>query len=429
MVHCATDGESYGHHSKFGDMALAAALDLIERERVAALTNYGAFLAGNPPAWEVEIQEATSWSCAHGLERWRNDCGCRTRPDTHQRWRAPLRGALDWLREQIDTVFEQRGSELLKDPWAARDEYIDVILDRSPEIANAFIARHQRMALDAADLVDARRLLEMQRNRSLMFTSCGWFFDDVAGIETAQILKYAGHAIELAGSGGAALTGELVERLARARSNDAAVGTGREVYHRSVRKASWAAASAAAAYAAMRAVAPEARPEVGCFIPREDQDTVTVTHGRTGRVRRFRVRVALTDGPRLVGLVTGPDGDNESRVRLADFPERARETVRAALRRRLVARWLRPEQTAPVANGEEPLADVAGRALVQAVEALANGAQVSLVEEAHGLADLLELLGQGVPFDAQTRFARIRDQAGPERAAALAPLGRRLGFA
>jgi hypothetical protein len=295
-------------------------------------------------------------------------------------------------------------------------------------------------------LIRARELLELERDTLRMFTSCGWFFDDVAGIETAQVLKYAARAIELAGSGSSALTAELLEHLARARGNDPAVGTGREVYQRVVRKSAPAPARAAAAYAAVRALAPAARPESGCFMPQEDQgvgetdgdgsgrkgtrrEVVTLRHCRTGRVHRFRVRLEAADGPRLVGVVAGPDGGNEARVPLAEFPERPRELVRAALRRRLVARWLTPEQTARVADGEALLSDVAAQALSQAVAALANGERPGQADEVYGLADLLELLGHGVPFDAQTRFARIRDQASPERAAALAPIRRRLGFA
>jgi len=133
LVHCATDGESYGHHKQFGDMALAAATAQVEAEGFAVLTNYGAFLAKQPPAFEVQIRELTSWSCVHGVERWRSDCGCKTRPDWHQRWRGPLREALDWLRDQIDAFYESHASAFLKNPWEARDAYIDVILDRSPD--------------------------------------------------------------------------------------------------------------------------------------------------------------------------------------------------------------------------------------------------------------------------------------------------------
>ena len=196
LVHCATDGESYGHHKQFGDMALAAAIAQIEADGFATLTNYGAFLTEHAPAFEVQIRERTSWSCPHGVERWRSDCGCRTRTDWHQRWRGPLREALDWLRDQIDAFYETRASAVLKDPWQARDAYIDVILDRSADGLASWLARHRRVLLDAATQVETRQLLEMERHRLLMYTSCGWFFDEISGLEPTQILKYAARALQ-----------------------------------------------------------------------------------------------------------------------------------------------------------------------------------------------------------------------------------------
>jgi hypothetical protein len=238
LVHAATDGESYGHHSRFGEMALAAAVQQIEREGVAELTNYGAFLAGHPPTHEVEIRELTSWSCAHGVERWRADCGCRVRGDTHQRWRGPLREALDWLRDQIDPFYESRAGERLKDCWAARDDYVDVVLGRTPDRVAAFLARHQRTALDAAASVEVRRLLELQRNRLLMYTSCGWFFDELSGLEPVQILKYAAMAMQyLHDLGGPRLEPDFVRRLGAAPTNDRLLPDGAEVYRRYVRPA------------------------------------------------------------------------------------------------------------------------------------------------------------------------------------------------
>jgi hypothetical protein len=235
LVHCATDGESYGHHKRFGEMALAAAVEQIETEGFAKLTNYAAFLAAHPPTHEVQIRQATSWSCAHGVERWRADCGCRVRGDWHQRWRAPLREALDWLRDQIDLFYEGRASAVLKDPWAARDAYIEVVLDREPARLHAFLERHQRAPLDATAQVETRRLLEMQRNRLLMFTSCGWFFDEISGIEPVQILRYGAMALQyLRDLGGAALEPELVRRLEAAPSNVAEYRHGAEVYRRLV---------------------------------------------------------------------------------------------------------------------------------------------------------------------------------------------------
>jgi alpha-amylase/alpha-mannosidase (GH57 family) len=238
LVHCATDGESYGHHKKFGEMALAAAVHQIESEGFAALTNYGAFLAAHPPAWEVQVRPATSWSCVHGVQRWQADCGCRTRADWHQRWRAPLRTALDWLREQIDSFYEARASASLKDPWEARDAYVEILLDRGPERLAAWLARHQRVALDGPAQVETRRLLELQRNRMLMFTSCGWFFDEISALEPVQILKYAAIAIQyLRDLGGGQLEPEFVRRLEAAPSNVAEYHDGGQVYRRLVRPA------------------------------------------------------------------------------------------------------------------------------------------------------------------------------------------------
>jgi alpha-amylase/alpha-mannosidase (GH57 family) len=238
LVHVATDGESYGHHSRFGEMALAAAVRLLESEGDVTFTNYGAFLAAHPPTHEVEIHEATSWSCAHGIERWRSDCGCRMRADWQQRWRAPLRKSLDWLRDEIDPFYESRASAWLKDPWQARDEYVDLVLDRSSERLEAFFARHQRVPLDPAGRLEVRRLLEMQRHRLLMFTSCGWFFDEISAIEPVQILRYAAMSLQyLADLGGPRLEAELVRRLAEAPSNVAAFRDGAGVWTRLVRPA------------------------------------------------------------------------------------------------------------------------------------------------------------------------------------------------
>jgi alpha-amylase/alpha-mannosidase (GH57 family) len=238
LVHVATDGESYGHHSRFGEMALAAAVRQLEAAGDVTLTNYGAFLAAHPPTQEVQIHETTSWSCAHGVERWRSDCGCRIRADWQQRWRAPLRQSLDWLRDEIDLFYESRASAWLKDPWQARDEYVEVVLDRGPERLEAFFARHQRMALDAAGRLEVRRLLEMQRNRLLMYTSCGWFFDELSSIEPVQILRYAAMAVQyLADLGGPRLEEPLVRRLAAAPTNVRAFPDGGVVWNRLIRPA------------------------------------------------------------------------------------------------------------------------------------------------------------------------------------------------
>ena len=202
----------------------------------STLTNYGAFLQAHPPTHQVEILEATSWSCPHGLERWRSDCGCRVgHPHWHQRWRASLREVMDWLRNQLDPFYEARLGKLVKDPWAARDDYIHVILDRSEERKAAFFASHQRAPLDSLREVEALTLLELQRQRLLMYTSCGWFFNEISGLEAVQVLKYAARAMQLAGSlGFSGLEEEFIRRLKAAPSNVPEYGNGGQVYRQLV---------------------------------------------------------------------------------------------------------------------------------------------------------------------------------------------------
>ena len=239
LVHVATDGESYGHHHRHGEMALAYALGLLEQDKNVRLANYGMYLAQFPPEYECQIVEDTSWSCAHGVERWRSDCGCNGgRSGWNQQWRTPLREGLDELRDALIPLTEQEGARLFKDVWAARDAYIDVILDRSPEVVDEFLRAHQRQRLGPSERVRALELMEMQRHTQLMYTSCAWFFDDVSGIETVQILAYAARVLQLAqrlfGSQASALEPALLQRLAEAHSNDPAAGDGARLYREKV---------------------------------------------------------------------------------------------------------------------------------------------------------------------------------------------------
>ncbi len=218
LVHIATDGETYGHHHRFGDMALAYCLRFIEERGLAKPTVYAEFLKKHPPKMEVEILENTSWSCAHGVERWRADCGCRIGGgDWNQKWRAPVREAMDWLRDRLSPVYEEQMGRFTRDPWRVRDEYIEVILKR--DRTSDFLRRHCG-ELTSEETVVALRLLEMQRQAMLMYTSCGWFFDEVSGIESTQTLCYAGRALQLANDvAGIELEGEFLERLSKAPSN------------------------------------------------------------------------------------------------------------------------------------------------------------------------------------------------------------------
>lgn len=220
LVHVATDGETYGHHHKFGDMALAWALDALERDPEVRLTNYGQFLELAPPRETCRLVEPSAWSCAHGVGRWSTDCGCETgaHPEWHQRWRKPLRAALDWLRDDVNPRFERAASERLHDPWAARDDWIEVILDRTR--FDAFVARHGRGRLDRRARRQTAELLELQRNLLLMYTSCAWFFDEVSGIEATQVLRYAARAAQLAEvCFDRPFGAELADRLEPAESN------------------------------------------------------------------------------------------------------------------------------------------------------------------------------------------------------------------
>ena len=205
LVNIATDGESYGHHFKFGDRCLAYALDVEARGRGFEVTNYSAVLAAHEPEYEVEIKrgpegEGTAWSCAHGLGRWTRDCSCHAGADEgwQQKWRTPLRAAFSLLRDEAARHFETLGGDLFIDPWAARDAYVELLSDGGTE-RNAFLARHAGRVLGEDERVRALTLLEMQRSALAMFTSCGWFFNDISGIETVQDLKYAGRVMDFLG--------------------------------------------------------------------------------------------------------------------------------------------------------------------------------------------------------------------------------------
>jgi alpha-amylase/alpha-mannosidase (GH57 family) len=232
LTSVATDGETYGHHHKHGEMALAVALELVDGADGATLTNYAEFLSLHPPTRKVALVEDSSWSCAHGVERWRADCGCRTgrEPTGHQRWRAPLRAALDWLRDELIGPYEAAGNALFHDPWAARDAYVEVLLGRPPA---EFLDQHALPGLSMEERDRALALLEIQHRAMLMYTSCGWFFDDISGLEAVFVLRHAGRVAELARHVlGLDLEPELMARLEAAPSNTGM--TGRDVYEREV---------------------------------------------------------------------------------------------------------------------------------------------------------------------------------------------------
>lgn len=231
LVSLATDGETYGHHHSFGEMALAATLERVGRDPDVRVENYAAFLARHPAEHPVELVEPSSWSCVHGVERWRSDCGCRMAPakGNSQAWRGPLRDALEWLAGELHEIFEHEGKDLFsEDPWKLRDRYGEV-MGSSDEAKRAFAARSVKPPITDARIDRADELLELERGALRMFTSCAWFFDDLARIETIQVLRYAAFAIELSGDA-ARLEAGLLARIGDAKSNDPKEGTGRDIW-------------------------------------------------------------------------------------------------------------------------------------------------------------------------------------------------------
>jgi alpha-amylase/alpha-mannosidase (GH57 family) len=241
LINIATDGETYGHHHKFGDLCLAYTLAVDAPARGFTLTNYGEYLEQFPPELEVEINngdrgEGSSWSCVHGVSRWIRDCGCQTggEPGWNQAWRGPLRAALDFLRDEAAVYFEATRGDLFTDPWVARDDSISLVLDEFKS-REEFLRIHAPRELTREQQQRALGFLEVQRDALLMYTSCGWFFSDISGIEPIQILKYAGRALDLMNQLGLPSPREgFLEILAEAKSNRPELGNGAEIFRRFV---------------------------------------------------------------------------------------------------------------------------------------------------------------------------------------------------
>jgi len=298
IVHVATDGETYGHHHKHGEMALAYCLHHLESNGLAETTVYADYLKKFPPTREVRIHENSSWSCAHGVERWRDACGCSTgsHPGWHQHWRKPLRQALDWLRDRLIPLCEQQAQPLFGDFWVVRDAFISVLLDRCPENTDAFLRTHAGRELFPEEKTRALQLLEIQRNALLMYTSCGWFFDELSGMETTQVLQYASRAIQLAREAtGEDLEEGFADRLKDAPSNLDRFKDGKTVYEALVRPARVSLTRVGAHHAISTLFQDTPKEgQVFCFAL-EERESERQTAGRsclsTGRIR---VRSELT---------------------------------------------------------------------------------------------------------------------------------------
>ena len=424
LVGLATDGETYGHHHRFGEMALAAVIADLGSRPHTRVENYAAWLARHPATHRVTLRAPSSWSCAHGIERWRGNCGCRLDAATwpSQAWRRPLREGLAQLQDALHARFAEEGASVFRDPWDARDAYGGVLAGAAE--LDAFLEEWVPGA-DGARGARAAALLEMERHALGMMTSCGWFFDDVSGLESIQVLRYAARAIELAGPSGPALEEALVTRLAEAVSNAAEVGTARELYRTRVVPLRTAPARVAAGAVAAHTLGiplTEAVPD-GYEVEEPDDGAVTVRHRRTGEAVRVPVRVARPR-PGRVEIATG-DG---APVPLAALPEVSRDLIVARLRREVMDLWLTDAEEAAVCGGTPPAA-VLERALARAIAALEADTGSIATAQVLDLLDLAELWETPVPFDAQTTFAELRGRAPPDARARLATIADRLGFA
>jgi hypothetical protein len=406
LISIATDGETYGHHHRFGEMALAAVIENLRNEFGVLVENFSSFLSRNPPEHEVELVEPSSWSCVHGVERWRSDCGCKMDPskETQQEWREGLRDALDWLASEIHRVFEAEASAFFEDPWAERDR-------AGPELETD---REDSRALE---------LLELERQALRLFTSCGWFFDDLAGIEPVQVLRYAARALELLGAKREEIEKGFLNRLDQAISNETPPRTGRVIFLEEavpriptqLRVAGGAALWAAVVEGAKRPGLQSRIPGVpGYATEVRPAGLVLVTHARTKRQWLIETEVrrpSLGNGAVAVRCLSG-EGSATS-LALGDIPEGFRTPITQILR--------------------EAVPNL-GTALVSAVELLGsdetNGGPPSAeqIGRIRDLSDLHILLDEPIPFDAQTIFFRLLSEASPAAAERLAPLREPLGF-
>jgi hypothetical protein len=406
-------------------MALAAVLERAGREGMR-VENFASFLARHPPRHDVVLVAPSSWSCAHGVERWRSDCGCRFDGSLNpsQAWRGPLRESLDELAARLHELFESEGGRYFTDPWAARDGYGEIVSTSDGARRQAFLSRFLRAEVPGA--TRALELLEMERDAMRMFTSCAWFFDDIGGIESKQVLKYAARAAQLAGDIGAM---DLLEQgLAAARSNSARIGTGAEVFRALPSPAVVTARVAGAAHTiGALGMNPESHLPAA-FQASVDPSAVTLVTRRTGRATRFRTSLISQTPNSMCAevLSTGPAGEASWQVCLADFPERARHAVRRALRESLLPLCLTSDELALLASGEVSLRGLVAGALTRSVERATTAEGIGM---ALAVVDLFEQLETNIPFDAQTAFWRLwSDPAGAPRDS-LVVLGRRLGFA
>jgi hypothetical protein len=433
LVSLATDGETYGHHHRFGEMALAAVIQALRSRPGILLENYASFLAHSPPEEEVSLVEPTSWSCIHGVGRWRGDCGCKMDPwkETQQEWRSALRDAMDWLSLESHRVFEAEASLRFDDPWAARNEYVRVV--SGSETIEDFLSGRLSPSISTADRVRVAELLEMERNALRIFTSCGWFFDDLAGIEPIQILRYAARALDLSGPIRVKLEKGFLDRLGKARSNEVPERDGATIFLQEASPKIPGHVRVAAGVMALLRHGQEVPPLSGFVAELEDEEVIRVIQVATGRRRTLKAEVEGTKPRNLKIQVEDPAEGIRYALSVQDLPEAFRVPMEEMVLQEALDRWVHPDDRAALLAGRETLEEVLSRALISAVRELAaqgntvipDPVMILRVEE---LALLHTRRGLSIPFDAQTDFYHLQRIASPERRATLEALTGPLGF-
>ena len=427
IVSIATDGETFGHHHTFGDMGLARVLDDLGADPAVRVENYASALERLGTAGEIDLHSPSAWSCSHGVGRWKEACGCRAGgDDTSQAWRGPLRDGLDQLAAGLHALFAlEVTSEGVTDPWTLRDRFgqvLDAPLDQRVALVVA--------VAPGADPVRVLELLEMEREIMASFTSCAWFFDDLAGLETLNVLRSAARALDLGGRAARPAEDDFRAVLSSAVSNDPKRGTGAQLWDRDVRpalRAPWRAAAVAEFRRALGAEDRQAR--AGAYhVTFDEESGVEIRDGRTGRLRRCStelVHAGEGQGPavRIVARLDGGSLDASVTVGMSDLPHPFARDVTALVRARLLSRWSQPAARAGwLTRGASGTA----AAVAALVHLLGEGdlRDAAVLRDADELVTWLTSMGPDLPPEALAALAAARPRAGP----LLDPLCRRAGL-
>ncbi|MGH7593944.1 MAG: DUF3536 domain-containing protein [Gemmatimonadales bacterium] len=393
VVSLATDGETFGHHHRLGDLSLAALIDRLDHRHDTTLTNFAAILDAYPPMEDVTIVSPSSWSCPHGVDRWRRECGCRFEPGTSQAWRVPLRDGLETLAAGINACVERLWPAAAGDVWTARDV-------AGPDLAGA-------PQLPA----DARRLLEVERHLLAAFTSCAWFFDDLGRLEPRIVMGHAARALDLLPPADRApLEAALLATLAQAHSNDSAKGTGAEIWYRDVRPEAQGPARLAAGLAALRDLSPDGLDDV--VMPahtwRIDGDDIVVQHRRTSRECRWHAEPITVGVLAIRTHIRAVPPPNPTIVGIGDYPEPIRQALREIATPLILAAALSAADATLLHGGVLEPAVARCRALAGAWKLIERDGLDDAAVVLHGVLDLFDLESLAVSDDARTdAFVRL----------------------